>query len=172
MKAFVLIFTFVLSTAQAHQEHKAHREHKAHLHGAAKLSVAFDQASGKAEFETPAEAIVGFEHKAKTEKQKKQVQEAFDKFEKQFPLLLKMDPALNCQFQKEKMEMVQGDSENHSDFHAAFQISCSRSPLGTTVQVDLTSYKKLKNTEITVLVGDLQKTVRAQKQAVQIELKP
>lgn len=58
------------------KEKKEHRHHEAHVHGGATLNIAFDQLKGKVEFKAASAGVVGFEHLAKTEKDKKTVTEA------------------------------------------------------------------------------------------------
>jgi hypothetical protein len=150
---------------------QAHREHKAHAHGQAQLTMAFDQIQGSAEFETPAEAIVGFEHEAKSAKDLQRKQEAFLKFEKDFPQMLKLDPALKCQFHTDSIEM-KTEGGGHADFVASFKIQCEKSPLGTALTLDFSSYKGLKMVKATILAGTIQKSVDVKSKPVRVELKP
>lgn len=168
MKALIaLSFAFFGSWGLAQ-----HREQGAHVHGSGKLSIAFDQSNGKVEFRTPAAAIVGFEHAAKSAQDKKAVSEASAKFESEIRSLVQMHPRLNCVFKKDNIEVKAAKGGGHSDFVANFNVICLRSPLGTSLTVDFSLYPNMKDVDVTVLVGELQKTAEVKSKPVEIELKP
>ena len=60
---------------------KEHRHHEAHVHGSATLNIAFEKLQGKIEFKAAADSILGFEHEAKSEKDKKTVSDISSLFE-------------------------------------------------------------------------------------------
>lgn len=169
---FLIATVFVLPVmAQNHHGHK--HDHKAHQHGAGKLAIAFEGTKGEIEFEAAAVGVLGFEHKAKSEKDKKTLADAITLFETKISDMVKFDPALNCQFKKEKVEL---DSHGkHGDFEAEFQVTCDKSPEGTTIIVDFSAVKGLSDVDVTVLVGAVQKSAEYKssdkKTAVQIPLK-
>ena len=57
---------------------KEHRQHEAHVHGGATLSIAFDQLKGRVEFKAASEGVLGFEHQAKSEKDKKKLNDIIE----------------------------------------------------------------------------------------------
>ncbi len=150
---------------------KSQKTQKAHVHGKAELSLAFDQEKGSLQFETPAFAIVGFEHSVKSEVDRKKVQMGIDEFEKQVSKMIHFEEGLRCRFEKEKVQ-VQSDEHQHSDFVAIYNLHCTRSPLGTSIRFDFKKFPKLEKVEVTILVGDLQKSITVKSQPAQIELKP
>jgi hypothetical protein len=46
---------------------KKQHQHGAHVHGSAKLDIAVEDRTATIEIESPAESIIGFEHKARTD---------------------------------------------------------------------------------------------------------
>lgn len=65
-----------------------------------------------------------------------------------------------------------GKKGTHSDFVASFNVKCERSPDDTTLTVEIQKhFPKVKETEVTVLVGAIQKSVKLKKKAESIELK-
>jgi hypothetical protein len=170
LAAFVAASVSMISIVVSAEE--PHREHGAHVHGEAKLSLAFDQDKGQAEFKTAAEAVLGFEHPAKSAKDQKTLAKVKQTFEKEISKMISFDPKLNCQFTATKIEQVPESAQSkHSDFVANYQIQCLKSPKGSTVKIDFSRFSDLKDLDVTVLVDDLQKTAEAKGKAIQIELK-
>lgn len=170
MKKWILILLLVAGVAQAHQhEGHKHREHKAHQHGSGKLAIAFEGAKGEIEFEAAAEGVIGFEHQAKSDKDKKMEADAVALFETKISEMVQFDAALKCQIQKEEIKVHR--EGKHADFEAEFKVTCEKSPEGSTITVDFSSVKKIKSVEITALVGAVQKSATFKKQPVKIELK-
>ncbi len=95
------IFTGLLFISLfANAQDKKHREHKAHSHGHAELSIAFDSLVGQLEFKSPAESIVGFEHQAKSDKDKQKLTTAKVDFETNIAKYVQFDSNLGCKFEK------------------------------------------------------------------------
>lgn len=179
----VIGFQFLLaapSFANHHSgkhRHQVHHEHSAHSHGSGTLNIAFDAEKGTVEFKAAAESILGFEYEASNDKDKKTVAEMTRKFETDIAKMIEMDPALGCQFQKEKISQVSETEakgkkpSKHSDWSAIFSIICKGSPVGTTIKVDFSSFKSLKDLDITILASTLQKSAEYNGMPVAIELK-
>lgn len=148
----------------------AKQEHKAHAHGAGKMSIAFEAAKGQLTLEAPGESIYGFEHVAKTAAHKKKQAEALTKLETGVAEMVVFEKQLNCNFTKQKLEISQDG--NHAEVQAAFVIQCEKDPVGSTIRFHVQSvFPKLKNVDVQVLAGDVQKAVKATKNGVQVELK-
>lgn len=177
MKLLTIVTTVLLSaTAMAKdKKHSHHREHGAHEHGAATLAIAFDDAKGKIEFKGAAEGVLGFEHKAKSKKDEKAVADAVTYFETNIAKMIQLDSSLSCQFTKDMIGQVAEEgkegSGQHSDWAANFTVTCAKSPVGTKVTIDFSYYKSIKDIDVTVLAGSLQKTAEFKKKAITIELK-
>lgn len=166
-KTMILALLLVTNFAFAKKEH---RHHEAHVHGSAQLHIAFDNLVGKLEFKAASEGVVGFEHKAKSDKDKKTLEEVISKFESSISQMVAFEPKAECAFMKEKVEMVT-ESGNHSDFIASYQVTCKQNLFGSNLTVDFTKFKKIKDLDVVIMVNDLQKSVEVKKKPVTIELK-
>lgn len=173
MKLLSLVF-FVSLTSFAKEKHQ---EHAAHVHGGGKLAIAFDKSVGKIEFKSSAESILGFEHKAKTAKDKKNVAEKTTSFEKEISKMIQFDPTLNCQFKKEMIGQVpegndkdEKGSGEHSDWVANYTVTCVQAPIGTKITIDFTQFKALKDLDVTILIDALQKSAEFKGQPIVIDL--
>jgi len=165
----VLIFLVALSLNVFATKKKEHRHHESHVHGSATLNIAFDQLQGKVEFKSSSEAIIGFEHQAKSEKDKKVLNEAIAKFETGMASFVKFEDSLACVFTKEKLEMLH--SGDHSDFIANFSVTCKTAIQGSKLTVDFSQFKGLKDLDVTLLAGELQKSFEVKRNPVSVEIK-
>lgn len=176
MKFFILTTTLLLTmTTMAKEKKHAHHEQKAHVHGAGKLAIAFDDTKGRIEFKGAAEGILGFEYRPKNKKDEKVVTDAVAHFENDIGKMVQFVASLQCQFSKENIGQVpeegEASSAEHSDWAANFNVTCAKSPLGTNIIVDFSSFKLLKDLNITVLSGSIQKSAEFNRKPVTIELK-
>jgi hypothetical protein len=187
MKKIILtILLFGMVATQAHEKKKKHRHHEAHVHGAANLNIAFDQLNGKIDFKAASEGILGFEHQPKTDLEKKKLADAISSFDTGMASMIKFDPALGCVLTKEKIEMVAEEKEahkaeaeknhdkhhgEHSDFIAQFNVACKSDIKGSQLTIDFTQFKSLKDVDVTLLIGDLQKSMEVKRKPVIIDLK-
>lgn len=143
---------------------------KAHVHGAGKVSLAFDGKSGKLELHAPAEAIYGFEHSAKSAKDKKRKDDGLQKLEEKISEMLILDPALKCEIKKEIFEVI--EQKNHSEVEAEFGISCEAPVVGSVLTFNFQkTFPRLKSVQIEVLADQVQKSLEAKKNGVTLELK-
>lgn len=172
---------------------KAHRHHEAHEHGAATLSIAFDQMKGKIEFKAAAAGVLGFEHQAKSDKDKKALSDLIAKFQSGIGSMIKFEEPAACLFTVEKNEMVpEGEntqkskdgkksphhderhgehSGEHSDFMAQYSVECKNNIKGTKLTLDFTSFKGLKDLDVTILIDDFQKSIEVKGKPVTVELR-
>ena len=72
MKTFVASF-LLFSLADSIPAKKSHKHLPSHVHGEVKLDISIDKTDLLVEMESPAESLLGFEHKARTSKDKKLV---------------------------------------------------------------------------------------------------
>lgn len=147
-----------------------HREHAAHVHGSARLEIAFEDLKGRVEFKAASDGVVGFEHQAKSAKDKKILQEALAKMEK-MDRMVQFDSTLGCSFKRDKVEMVrESNQDSHSNIVATFDVLCQKSILGSQLKVDFSPFPNLRDIDITVLVGGLQKSVESKGKPLSIHL--
>ncbi len=150
----------------------ARHSHKAHVHGSAQLSIAFDGLVGKLEFESPAESTVGFEHLARTDEQKKKVQDALELLKTKMNEMVLFKYDLGCVFNSTSTKFETSQEGSHSETHATFDLVCNRSPKGSELTFQFTKFfPKLKKIEAQVLIDDIQKSMKVTKSPTVLELK-
>lgn len=195
---FAVVF---LSQITAWAESPESRGHGAHVHGAATLAVAFEGLSGRVEFKAASEGVLGFEHEARSEKDKKKVEAVRQIFEKDISKMIQFDFTLGCVWSSDKIQ-VEAEAESdhdhekeiskskkttpakktekshpekhqgeHSDFVANYQVKCSKPILATSLKLDFTRFEHLADIDVTLLVGDIQKSVELKKKPLVVELK-
>jgi len=101
---------------------RAQETHKAHVHGAASLDLAIEGRTLTAIFESPADAIMGFEHAAKTPAEIKKRDEALAKLKARFAEMLLLPATAQCAWKPGKAEVhIHG---SHADVEAEFTAEC------------------------------------------------
>jgi hypothetical protein len=172
MKKLIVITIFFGMTSVSAGKKKEHRHHDAHVHGAATLSLAFDQLKGQLEFKAASEGVLGFEHEAKSEEDKQKLNATIEKFITSIATMVQFDDSAGCLFTKEKIGMVAEKSQGgHSDFVAHFNIECKKEIQGSQVTFDFSQFKGIKNLDVTLLIGDLQKSVQVKRKPVTVDIK-
>ena len=167
--SFTLVF-LIGTFSKIVQAEKTQRHHKAHVHGEAQIHVAFDGLKGRVEFKSPAEAILGFEHSAESDRDKKKLEDTRLSFEKKMSSWIQLDPSKNCNWTPKKIHQ-EVDAKGHSDFEASFDVECSSSPEGTRAQVDFSEFKRIKKIELTLLTDSVQKTVKKRSNKFEFDFK-
>ncbi|MGE5085773.1 MAG: ZrgA family zinc uptake protein [Bacillota bacterium] len=148
----------------------AAREHGAHVHGNAKISMGFDDKSGKIEFHAPANAIYGFEYVAKSAKDKANKDQSLKKLSDKISEMIEFDPALKCEVSMEMYEVDQKDS--HADVDVEYKVKCEKSPAGSLVTFNVQKvFPHIKTVKVDVLLGDVQKSQEIKKSGDTLELK-
>lgn len=167
-KLIFLLFGF--SALIAFSKEKT-RGHSAHAHGAGTLGIAFEGSKGKIDFKIPGESILGFEHTAKSDKDKKRQQDALTKFESKISEMITFDSALNCVISKDKIEVV-SESARHSEVVAGFSIVCARSPVGSEVTFNFRKqFPKIKELDVAVIADNVQKSMEVKTDNSKLSLK-
>lgn len=148
----------------------AAREEKAHVHGAVHVALAFEGKNGKIEMNLPSSAVYGFEYVARNAKDKKAKDEGLKKLEDKIGEMLAFDPSLKCEIKKDMFEIDQ--RENHSDIDAEFRVTCDKSPMGTSVIVNISKvFPRIKSVHVDVVGEGVQKSQEIKKSGESIELK-
>jgi hypothetical protein len=91
--------------------------HGAHEHGTAKLDIAFDSKKVEVNFEAPSISIYGFEHIAKSSKQKSAVAAGIKKLKENITSMLIFSPDLKCKIEKNKIDPFVKEEEDDDDVH-------------------------------------------------------
>jgi Protein of unknown function (DUF2796) len=123
-----IMLVVVIQGANAGSAAKKRHQHGAHVHGMAQLNIAIEERTATVAFESPAESIIGFEHKAKTVADQQRQTKALDLFKNNISSMLIFEPALGCRLSPTNLDVVQQDQE-HSEVHGVFAVSCD-GPLG------------------------------------------
>lgn len=148
----------------------AHSQQGAHVHGVGKASLAFDGKKGKLEMHAPAEAIYGFEHAAKSQKDKQKKEAGLKKLGEQVAEMIVFDPALKCEIKLDMYEVI--EKKNHSDVESEFSIVCEKPVAGSTVTFNFQKvFSRLKKVQVDVLADQVQKSLVVQKNGETLELK-
>lgn len=178
LKVTFLFLSF--SFCSASEPNTAHREHSAHVHGAATLGIAFEKNIGKIEFKAPSESIYGFEHVAKSKKDKKIQSQALLTLKEKITEIITFSSDLKCLFAKEKIELIKekheeknkAQSGEHSDVEAEFQVTCEKSPVGSQVIFNFQKhFPKLKDIDVQLLADDIQMSFELKKSGTPIDIK-
>ena len=129
-----------------------HRQLDAHEHGHGSFNIAIEGKRVSMELEAPGADIVGFEHKARTKKQKAAVSKA-KKTLKKLTNVVSLPASAGCKIMKASVELhIEGDDhddhghgkkkkaghdhgdkhakkeakeESHSEFHAEYELTCA-----------------------------------------------
>jgi hypothetical protein len=112
-------------------------QHKAHVHGVATVNTALEEQTATVEFESPAESVIGFEHRAKSPADQKNQAIALDTLRNRIDSMLIFDPALGCRFSPTKIDVVHQDEE-HADVHGLFAVSCDTALAGSKLRFGFT----------------------------------
>ncbi|MEH6552455.1 MAG: DUF2796 domain-containing protein [Pseudomonadales bacterium] len=176
-----LLFSSMLIAAPQpqHNHSDKHPEHsqKAHLHGTAKLTLALEDNTVEISLESPAANIVGFEHKATSEKHIKAVEEA--KASLEAPSLFSFSGS-NCSLKQAEVDMSsvieQGcqhsDYEGHSEISANYSYECSKGEKLETVSVNLMSrFPAIETLEVIWLTSRQQGATKLKSQSNLIRIR-
>lgn len=141
-----------------------------HEHGTASLSVAVESDRGGAlVFESPSESLYGFEHEAKTPRDKAKQQEALDILKNQMTSMFKIDSRLECSVKNTALTVVSEDHDHHDhdhdhgehrEVHGRWNIDCQKSWIGAGVHLNFKKFfPKLAKIRVTILGEKSQKEV-------------
>jgi len=89
--------------------------HKEHSHGTAKIVIGIQGNQAKFNFEIPAASMYGFEHAAKSDKEKHAVEAAKQTFEKNLNNIVILEDRLKCNFQTIKIAPFVLDEEDENE---------------------------------------------------------
>lgn len=133
------------------EHHHKKRHHKAHSHGSGKLSLVTSGNKLLIELEVPGHDVVGFEHEAKTKKQKARLSKAIA-FLKKTESNIGLPEKSGCQHDGPGDVKVELGGD-HSEFHIKYNFTCSNVKELSYVQVlsfkRFNGMKKLKAQAVT-----------------------
>lgn len=131
----------------------AERRHgEVHVHGIASINIAVEGTKAVVEFRAPAENIIGFEHEAKSESDRKKRDAALMRLRERGDRMFVFDSRLGCrsaemkatiggetpvgaEAQSGKREQTKDKtSGEHREVHASFSVLCDKPLAGSRVQ--------------------------------------
>lgn len=142
----------MLSFGMVSAAEKRHRD--AHVHGVAEVNIAVEGSKADVEFRAPADSVMGFEHEAKSEGDKKKRDAALELLRTKKDQLVLFDSKLGCKSSEMKTAVVEekgerskqqaGKSERghkdqkksgeHREVHGTFSVACGKSLAGSRVK--------------------------------------
>jgi hypothetical protein len=150
------------------------RRHEAHEHGVAEINIAIEGSKADVEFRAPAESVMGFEHEAKSESDKKKRDAALKAVQTKMTQMVLFDPKLSCKFSEVKTAVVEEGGEagktqpgkdghahkdekktaEHREVRASVSVSCDKPLAGSRVKFGVSKlFPALHETKVQVL-GD------------------
>lgn len=148
----------------------AAREQGAHVHGVGQVQMGFDGSKGKIHLEVPAEVIFGFEHEAKSKKDKQKKESALKVLDEKISEMIVFDPTLSCEIKKEIFEVNQ--KNGHADISAEYSVSCAKSVAGSSLVFNFQKvFSRFKKAQVEVLADGVQKSLQVTKNGERLELK-
>ncbi|GAB5993307.1 DUF2796 domain-containing protein [Aeromonas enteropelogenes] len=114
MKAVTLLLAATAFGAHAHHDEHDGNGHGAHEHGHGHLNLVLDGNQLMLEFQAPAADLVGFEHAAKSNKEKAQYARAVDRL-KQPDTLFRFAPAAGCKLTQQEINAANKEHDHDHD---------------------------------------------------------
>ena len=158
------------------------RQLDSHEHGAGKLSIAIEGGKIELELEVPGDDIVGFEHKAKTVKQKAAVEQATKTLAAGLTQF-KLPAVAGCKLESAKVELhfeaaekkpaeTKATTEDgHTEFRATYVLACAAPDKVTEIAFDyFKSFKNAQKLAVTVVSDKGQKHYEVTRKAPRLTL--
>jgi hypothetical protein len=163
---WLLIYSFDVGAAAEK------RRHEAHVHGVAEINIAVEGTKATVEFRAPAENVMGFEHEAKSETDRKKRDAALEQLRAKMDQMVFFDAKLGCKFSDVKTAIVEpkGDhakaesgkdapkdqkkSGEHREVHGTFSVECDKALAGSRVRFGVSKiFRDIQEIKVQVL-GD------------------
>lgn len=164
----VSLFFFCLFAGTGSAAEKRHAD--THVHGAAEMNIVVDGKKIVVEFRSPAEGLMGFEHEAKTDADKKKRDAAMQSIKERFGQMVLFDKKMGCTSQPGETSLVRadgGDSKDHKhgkgdhkksgehrEVRATHHFTCEQDPAGSRVRFAVTKmFPGIHDLKVQVLSG-------------------
>ena len=144
------------------------RQHEAHVHGVAELNIAVEGTKATVEIHAPAENIMGFEHEARSDSDKKKRDAALALLRSKADQMVLFDPKLRCKSsamqtavteeheegQEKRAAKEQKVSGQHREVQGTFTVACAAPLAGSRVKFGITKvFPEIHEVKVQVL-GD------------------
>jgi hypothetical protein len=113
IKVVLVGLTIGMLCAVARAAEKRHSE--AHVHGVAEINIAVEGSKADVEFHAPAESVMGFEHEARSESDKKKRDAVLRTLQTKMNQMVLFDPKLSCKFSEAKTTVVEAKEERSKE---------------------------------------------------------
>ena len=123
--------------------------HGAHEHGVAKIDIAYTKNNIQINFQIPSVDIYGFEHSAKSEKDKAALEKGVKNFDTNFLKIFQFNSNLDCKVTNSKIEpfVKEEDPEaeeilfsaEHGNFRATYKLNCKQTPEKSAIFISFKS---------------------------------
>lgn len=158
----LVIGVFLTSVSFAKPKRQGH----AHVHGEAKVDIGADGNKASVSFNIDTHSLTGFEHSAKTAKEKAAVEKVYKTFRSDISKMFAFDPKLNCKFEERKLVIgAEGKHEDHDDdddddhgkeghqsLVGDYNVNCEKKIAPSKVRVDLkSSFSAIQKIKVQVL---------------------
>jgi hypothetical protein len=145
------------------------RQLEAHVHGVAEVNIAVEGAKATVEIHAPAENIMGFEHEARSDSDKKKRDAALTLLRSRVDQMIVFDPKLRCKSsemqtavteeheahgQEKQAAKEQKVSGEHREVQATFSVACSGPLAGSHLRFGISKvFPEIHEVKVQVL-GD------------------
>ncbi len=127
---------------------------EAHVHGSVNLDIATEKTQILVMLKSPAESFIGFEYKAKTNKEINLVKKVKNQWNNGLLKLLGNNAIKNCKITKSSWYQ-KFDSKNHSTIFAESYIKCNKLVKGKKLKISLKKiYKNIKQIHLQLIRED------------------
>jgi Protein of unknown function (DUF2796) len=163
---WLLLFSFDVGAAAEK------RRHEAHVHGVGEINIAVEGTKATVEFRAPAESVMGFEHEAKSESDKKKRDAALEQLRAKRDQMVLFDATLGCKSSDVKTVIVEPKEDNtkaqtgknaqkdqkksgeHREVHGTFSVACDKPLAGSRVRFGVSKiFRDIQEIKVQVL-GD------------------
>ena len=158
---------------------QAQGKHAAHVHGVAKADVAVQGNKLSVQLELPLDSLVGFEHRPRTDAQRRAAQAAVQQL-KGASRWLQPDAAAQCtltstQIDAQALEPAPPGAKTaeggHADLEASYEFTCAAPDKLLTVDIGLAEvFKRIERIEVQVAGAKTQSKQTLRKPAKQVRL--
>jgi hypothetical protein len=177
------LFALIVDKGTAAEQRHA----EAHVHGVAEIDIVVEGKRVIVEFRTPTEGLMGFEHEARTDAERKKRDAAMKIINDRFNELVVLDKKNGCTWRTIKARIVRGEdhdtqdkqrgadnrkqSGEHSEVQATHTFECERSPVGTKATFGVSKFfPDIHEIKVQVLSEAKQSGVTIKKDKGEVEL--
>jgi hypothetical protein len=159
------VLGFIVWPTSAAEKRLAH----GHVHGAAEMSIVAEGKTVVVEFRAPAEGVMGFEHEAKSDTERKKRDTALNTLKDRFGEMVIFDKKLGCATGAAEVTVVQTDaagkeaqqgkgdakkSGEHREVRARQSFTCQSDPGGSRVRFGVSKlFPSIDQVKVQVLSG-------------------